>query len=295
MRIGSGVLCASSSPGESAGCATGAQSAGRGSGPPLGHGRRGRRCPPPVKTRLSTPSGIPTAARAGSVSGADGPWTKRTATGPSPARAPIVPRRRLRIHHPRPGRSTSRGSTAGEARGGQDVRGCRRSRAHAPGGDDQGVQVLIAGRSRAHAPGDFGSGRGSISPRARRRGRRLRAGRIRRRAHRRERRPATRAGRRTADQRRYAEPGADTSPHAAPRQSRRRRQSGEPQHRTFLPQGPDVSHITSRGRAAEDCRRDQFAQSSLRPASVPDAPRCRGASCQGARETSSVPHVELPA
>ena len=129
-------------------------------------------------------------------------------------------------------------------------------------------------RSRAHAPGDFGSGRGSISPRARRRGRRLRAGRIRRRAHRRERRPATRAGRRTADQRRYAEPGADTSPHAAPRQSRRRRQSGEPQHRTFLPQGPDVSHITSRGRAAEDCRRDQFAQSSLRPASVPAAPRC---------------------
>ena len=129
-------------------------------------------------------------------------------------------------------------------------------------------------RSRAHAPGDFGSGRGSISPRARRRGRRLRAGRIRRRAHRRERRPATRAGRRTADQRRYAEPGADTSPHAAPRQSRRRRQSGEPQHRIFLPQGPDVSHITSRGRAAEDCRRDQFAQSSLRPASVPAAPRC---------------------
>ena len=135
-------------------------------------------------------------------------------------------------------------------------------------------QVLTAGRSHVHAPGDFGSGRGSISPRARRRGRRLRAGRIRRRAHRRERRPATRAGRRTADQRRYAEPGADTSPHAAPRQSRRRRQSGEPQHRIFLPQGPDVSHITSRGRAAEDCRRDQFAQSSLRPASVPAAPRC---------------------
>ena len=269
------VLCASSSPGESAGCATGAQAAGRGSGPPLGHGRRGRHCPPPVKTRLSTPSGAPTAARAGSVSGADGPWTKRTAPGAEPrTRSHCAPPTPSNPPYPRPGRLTVRGSAAGEARGGQDVRGCRRSRAHAPGGDDRGVQALTAGRSRAHAPGDFGSGRGSISPRARRRGRRLRAGRIRRRAHRRERRPATRAGRRTADQRRYAEPGADTSPHAAPRQSRRRRQSGEPQHRTFLPQGPDVSHITSRGRAAEDCRRDQFAQSSLRPASVPAAPRC---------------------
>lgn len=268
------VLCASSSPGESAGCATGAQSAGRGSGPPLGHGRRGRHCPPPVKTRLSTSSGTPTTARAGSVSGADGPWTKRTATGAEP---------RTRSHC-----APSAPSNPPSAAGSVDVPGlgrgrgprwsgrpgCRRSRAHAPGGDDQGVQALTAGRSRAHAPGDFGSGRGSISPRARRRGRRLRAGRIRRRAHRRERRPATRADRRTADQRRYAEPGADTSPHAAPRQSRRRRQSGEPQHRTFLPQGPDVSHITSRGRAAEDCRRDQFAQSSLRPASVPAAPRC---------------------
>ena len=39
-------------------------------------------------------------------------------------------------------------------------------------------------RPRAHAPGDFGSGRGSINLRARRRGRRLRAGRIRRRARR---------------------------------------------------------------------------------------------------------------
>ena len=248
------VLCASSSPGESAGCATGAQAAGRGSGPPLGHGRRGRHCPPPVKTRLSTPSGIPTAARAGSVSGADGPWTKRTATGAEP---------RTRSHCA-PSAPSNPPSAAGSVNGPGLDRGRGPRWSGRPG----------CRRSRAHAPGDFGSGRGSISPRARRRGRRLRAGRIRRRAHRRERRPATRAGRRTADQRRYAEPGADTSPHAAPRQSRRRRQSGEPQHRIFLPQGPDVSHITSRGRAAEDCRRDQFAQSSLRPASVPAAPRC---------------------
>ena len=236
------------------GCAMGAQAAGRGSGPPLGHGRRGRHCPPPVKTRLSTPSGTPTAARAGSVSGADGPWTKRTATGAEP---------RTRSHCA-PSAPSNPPSAAGSVNGPGLDRGRGPRWSGRPG----------CRRSRAHAPGDFGSGRGSISPRARRRGRRLRAGRIRRRAHRRERRPATRAGRRTADQRRYAEPGADTSPHAAPRQSRRRRQSGEPQHRIFLPQGPDVSHITSRGRAAEDCRRDQFAQSSLRPASVPDAPRC---------------------
>ena len=84
MQIGSGSCARLRPREESADCATGAQSAGRGSGPPLGHGRRGRHCPPPVKTRLSTPSGTPTAARAGSVSGADGPWTKRTATGAEP-------------------------------------------------------------------------------------------------------------------------------------------------------------------------------------------------------------------
>ena len=51
---------------------------------------------------------------------------------PSPARAPIVPRRRPRIHHSwpgrltpgaRPGRLTARSSPAGELRGGQDARG----------------------------------------------------------------------------------------------------------------------------------------------------------------------------
>ena len=51
---------------------------------------------------------------------------------PSPARAPIVPRRRPRIHHSRPGRLTpgarpgrltARSSPAAELRGGQDARG----------------------------------------------------------------------------------------------------------------------------------------------------------------------------
>ena len=80
--------------------------------------------PPPVKTRPSASSGTPTTARAGSVSGADGPWTKRTATGAEPrTRSHCAPPTPSNPPYPRPGRLTVRGSAAGEARGGQDVRG----------------------------------------------------------------------------------------------------------------------------------------------------------------------------
>ena len=80
--------------------------------------------PPPAETRPSAPSGIPTTARAGSVSGADGPWTKRTATGAEPrTRSHCAPPTPSNPPYPRPGRLTVRGSAAGEARGGQDVRG----------------------------------------------------------------------------------------------------------------------------------------------------------------------------
>ncbi len=129
--------------------------------------------PSPAETRPSAPSGTPTTARAGSVSGADGPWTKRTATG-------AEPRTRSHCAPPAPsnppfsaGSVDARGST-GSADGPELARGRAPRWSGRPG----------RRRSRAHAPGDFGSGRGSISPRARRRGRRLRAGRIQRRAHR---------------------------------------------------------------------------------------------------------------
>ncbi len=80
--------------------------------------------PPPVKTRPSASSGTPTTARAGSVSGADGPWTKRTATGAEPrTRSHCAPPTPSNPPYPRPGRLIVRGSAAGEARGGQDVRG----------------------------------------------------------------------------------------------------------------------------------------------------------------------------
>ena len=80
--------------------------------------------PPPVKTRPSASSGTPATARAGSVSGADGPWTKRTATGAEPrTRSHCAPPTPSNPPYPRPGRLTVRGSAAGEARGGQDVRG----------------------------------------------------------------------------------------------------------------------------------------------------------------------------
>ena len=105
--------------------------------PPPRRGTRGRRsatgttvddrawpAPPPVKTRPSASSGTPTTARAGSVSGADGPWTKRTATGAEPrTRSHCAPPTPSNPPYPRPGRLTVRGSAAGEARGGQDVRG----------------------------------------------------------------------------------------------------------------------------------------------------------------------------
>ena len=129
--------------------------------------------PPPAETRPSAPFGTPTTARAGSVSGADGPWTKRTATGAGP-------RTRSHCAPPAPsnppfsaGSVDARGST-GSADGPELARGRAPRWSGRPG----------RRRSRAHAPGDFGSGRGGISPRARRRGRRLRAGRIQRRAHR---------------------------------------------------------------------------------------------------------------
>ena len=129
--------------------------------------------PPPAETRPSAPSGIPTTARAGSVSGADGPWTKRTATG-------AEPRTRSHCAPPAPsnppfsaGSVDARGST-GSADGPELARGRAPRWSGRPG----------RRRSRAHAPGDFGSGRGGISHRARRRGRRLRAGRIQQRAHR---------------------------------------------------------------------------------------------------------------
>ena len=112
-------------------------------------------------------------ARAGSVSGADGPWTKRTATG-------AEPRTRSHCAPPAPsnppfsaGSVDARGST-GSADGPELARGRAPRWSGRPG----------RRRSRAHAPGDFGSGRGGISHRARRRGCRLRAGRIQQRAHR---------------------------------------------------------------------------------------------------------------
>ena len=136
------------------GCAMGAQAAGRGSGPPLGHGRRGRHCPPPVKTRLSTPSGIPTAARAGSVSGADGPWTKRTATGAEP---------RTRSHC-----APSAPSNPPSAAGSVDVPGLGRGRGPRWSGRP-GVPSVPCSRARRRRSGGAGAHRRSVPcPRARR-------------------------------------------------------------------------------------------------------------------------------